>query len=148
MPSIHDSTSMQFGLSTTIHPLDFQCKQKMPCLDPVGHSLFLTSNISRECPTHKPTSTNLDSVIIGVQHVTCWEVALVEEIVSVASSRLLEVVIFFERNNGNVFYDKCFAVIMQKSYRVQIAWRSSRVWTALHISVCDYKEELCYNLVE
>ncbi len=52
---------------------------------------------------------------------------------SVASGQLLRALFFVREKIGKVFFnDKIFAVIMQKSYRVQIERRLSSVWTALH----------------
>ncbi len=68
--------------------------------------------------------------IIGVQCAICWEVTRVEEIVSAASSRVVIgvvwVLFFREKHWKHFFNNKVSVVIMQKSYQVQIAQRSSR----------------------
>ncbi len=49
------------------------------------------------------------------------------------------IVMFFERNIEKVFfYNKVFAIIMQKFYRFQIAQRSSRVQPALWVHTTTY----------
>ncbi len=83
--SAHDLTSVRFGLSTTFLPLDFQRKQKVSHTRADLYQFRLWT-------------------IIGVWYTNCWVVARVGEIGSVASSRSLRFVIFFEREILEKFF--------------------------------------------
>ncbi len=59
--AIHTRLDLRwFELCTTFPPLNFQHKQKVPHSGSVWHSLLSTSNVSRRCPAHEPTSTDSD----------------------------------------------------------------------------------------
>ncbi len=61
---------------------------------------------------------------MGVQRTTCWEAARVKVIVSTVSSRVvsrvLRVVSFFRETLKTFFYNKIFAVIIQKMYESKL----------------------------